>query len=142
LVYENKLYADMGRIVDAEDKPKLLLKVFQALLDKLEVVRGADSRKDFEKRYGELSRISTILSILDGSLDMSYGELPRNLSNLYGYLIGQIGTLHSAFNETTLDACKDIITKIYEGFSEAYEVEKKKAREPSVEPAQRRTITA
>ncbi len=82
----------------------------------------------------ELTKITMILEILDQSLDMSFGEIPRNLSNLYRYLIKRLTEVHATLDTKTLDECKEIICRIGEGFFDAYEqVKKGSSRQPSSE---------
>jgi flagellin-specific chaperone FliS len=68
------------------------------------------------------------LEILDQSLDMSFGELPRNLSSLYRYLIRRLTEVHATLDVNTLEECKGIIGKIADGFAQAYEQLKKQPR--------------
>lgn len=71
---------------------------------------------------------------LDQSLDRSFGEIPRNLSSLYRYLIRRLTEVHATLDIKTLDECKEIIGRIGDGFFQAYEQLKKgPSRQPSGE---------
>ena len=74
-----------------------------------------------------------VLEILDQSLDMSFGELPRNLSSLYRYLIKRLTEVHATLDVNTLEECKGIIGNIANGFAQAYEQVKKGVRPASGE---------
>ena len=65
-------YALADRSVDTEDKGKMLVKVFQVMLEKLEIAKTAIARKDYATKCRELSKITTALEVLIASLDMSH----------------------------------------------------------------------
>lgn len=119
-------YRNVERSVNLDDKPKVLLKVYQILLEKLEIVKYAIEKQDYLVKDRELSKIMTAIEILDSSLDMSYGEIPRNLSSLYTYLIRRLRNVQFSLDVKGLDECKSLLTKIYEGFEGAYENERTK----------------
>lgn len=112
-----------------DDKPRLLLKTLRLILDKLEIVRTAVEQRNYYKKNQELSKIATAIELLDASLDMSYGELPNNLSRVYKYLLMNLKKNHVNCDTRIVDECKTILAKIYEGFSSVYENERKKQAE-------------
>ena len=118
-------YATADSSVDEDNKPKLVLKVFQAMLEKLDVIKVAIRSGNYEKKYNDLRNLTAVVEILDSSLDMSYGDIPRNLSSLYQYVVRRLLEVHSTNNERILDECKAILTKINEGLMEAYNMEKR-----------------
>ena len=113
-------YSRAHELVDETDKRKILLRVLRVLPEKIELVKLLIAQKQYEKKYQELTKITTVIEILDQSLDMSFGEIPRNLSSLYGYLIRRLTEVHATLDIKTLDECKEIIGRIREGFAEAY----------------------
>ncbi len=119
-------YRNVDRIVDTDDAPKVLLKVYQTLLEKLEVVKHAIENQNYLLKDRELSKITTAIEILDSSLDFSHGEIPRNLSSLYLYLLRRLRNIQFSLDIKGVDECKSLITKIYEGFEGAYENERTK----------------
>jgi len=123
-------YRNVERSVDIDDKPKVLLKVYQILLEKLEIVKHAIENQNYLVKDRELSKITTAIEILDNSLDRSYGEIPRNLSSLYLYLLRRLRKIQFSLDVKGLDECKSLLTKIYEGFEGAYEKEKQKRFSP------------
>lgn len=125
-------YAQAHELVDDSDKRKILLKVLRALPEKIEGVKLLIAEKKYEKKYHELTKITMAIEILDQSLDRSFGEIPRNLSSLYRYLIKKLTEVHATLDVKTLDECKEIIGRISEGFFEAYEQLK---RGPSHQPS-------
>lgn len=114
-------YAVMKDITDESDKAKLLLKVYETILDKHEVVKAAIVEKDYKKKYEALSKITTALQLLNESLDMSYGEIPRNLSSLYAYLMRRLREVNTTLDIGTVEESQKIIRTILNGFSSAYE---------------------
>lgn len=117
-------YARANIMTDEQDKGKILIKVFEGLCEKIEGVKALIAQKKFDRKFEELSRITVILEILDSSLDMSLGEIPKNLSSLYAYLIMRLKKVHTTLDVAQLDECKMILTKLLEGFTEAYNSEK------------------
>ena len=75
-----------------------------------------------------VTKIVQAIQILDASLDMSLGEIPKNLSLLYGYLMRRLQEVHASLDIGTLDECKSILATISEGFAEAYRTVKRKSR--------------
>ena len=118
-------YAQAHELVDENDKGKVLVRVLRALPEKIEGVKLLIAQKKYEKKYQELTKITMVIEILDQSLDMSFGEIPRNLSSLYRYLIRRLIEVHATLDGRTLDECKEIIGRIGDGFAEAYEQLKK-----------------
>ncbi|HEY3277218.1 MAG TPA: flagellar export chaperone FliS [Syntrophorhabdaceae bacterium] len=118
-------YSAADTSVDSDNKPRILLKVYQSMLDKIDMVKGAIDRKNFEKKYDELTKLTTVLDILDSSLDMSQGEVAKNLSDLYHYLTKRLKSVHITHDMTVLEECKAILVQLDEGFKAAYEKETK-----------------
>ena len=130
-------YTQARELVDENDKRKVLVAVLGALPEKIEGVKLLIGQKKYEKKFQELTKITMVLEILDQSLDMSFGELPRNLSSLYRYLIKRLTEVHATLDVNTLEECKGIIGNIADGFAQAYEQVKKGARPASGEAAPR-----
>ena len=121
-------YAAATMMTDEHDKGKMLLKVLRDPHRKIEEVKVLIGQKKYEKKYEELTHIVQALQILDASLDMSLGEIPKNLSLLYGYLMRRLQEVHASLDIGTLDECKSILATISEGFAEAYRTEKRRTR--------------
>jgi flagellar secretion chaperone FliS len=132
LVNQYGAYSAANKMVDEKDKGKVLLKVFEGVLDKLEIIRGAITRKDFETKCEVLIKVTTIIQILENSLDMSQGEVAKNLSNLYQYLLRRLREIHKSLCTEELDECRQIISTIHDGFVQAHDMERGKS---SLQPA-------
>ncbi|MCX5807274.1 MAG: flagellar export chaperone FliS [Proteobacteria bacterium] len=120
-------YSMVNNSVDEDNKPKMLLVVLQGVLDKISIVKAALEKRDYEKKYIELSKIQSIIEILNSSLDMSKGEISNNLASIYDYLGRQLKQAHLILDDDILNECKAIVKTIYDGFSEAYAKEMKTA---------------
>jgi flagellar biosynthetic protein FliS len=129
-------YAAATMMTDEHDKGKLLLTVLDTLTRKIEEVKVLIGHKKYEKKYEELTKIVQAIQILDASLDMSLGEIPKNLSLLYGYLMRRLQEVHASLDIGTLDECKSILATISEGFAEAHRKVKEKNR-PAAAPETR-----
>ena len=134
MVQQYKAYVTADSFIDGENKPKLLLRVYEKLLLGLDTAKVAIERKDFEKKHTSLSNVRILIGALDSSLDMSYGEIPQNLSALYKYLLKRVADVNQNLDVTILDECKKLVRILFEGFSEAYELEKgiEKRKEGSI----------
>jgi flagellar secretion chaperone FliS len=117
-------YATAHSSVDEDNKPKLLLKIYEAMLEKIDTVKIAIRMGKFEKKYVDLKNLVAAIEVLDSSLDMSYGEVPRNLSSLYSYLVRRLVSVHATNDIEVLDECRSILSKINEGFVGAYNKER------------------
>ena len=124
-----RAYITADNNVDEDNKPKLLLKVCQLLLDKIDVVKTAIQKKNIEKKYEELTKLTTAIEVLDSSLDMSQGEIAENLSALYEYLVRKLTGIHASQDLKVLEECRDIMKQINEGFIGAYNRERKEKSE-------------
>ena len=118
-------YAAASMMTDEHDKGKVLLKVLRTLIERIDDVKVLIAEKKYEKKYHELTRIVQVILMLQGSLDMSLGEIPKNLSLLYQYLMRRLQEVHASLDIAALDECKSILASITEGFAQAYRAEKK-----------------
>jgi flagellar protein FliS len=120
-------YHNVEKSLNVDDNPQqALIKVYQILLEKLEIVKHAIENQNYLMKDRELSKITTAIEILDSSLDMSYGEIPKNLSSLYIYVLKRLRSVQITLDIKTLEECKSLLAKIGEGFKMAYEKEKRK----------------
>ena len=115
-------------MTDEHDKGKVLLKTLRTLIERIDDVKVLIAEKKYEKKYQELTRIVLVIQMLRSSLDMSLGEIPRNLSLLYQYLVRRLQEVHASLDPATLDECKSILASITEGFAQAYLADKKTGR--------------
>ena len=119
-----KSYKNTLASVDESDKGALLIKVFQMMLEKLDIVNIYIESKNFEKRYAELSKIRQVIEILYDSVDVQYGEISKNLQNLYLYIIKRLDEANIKNDKDAVEECRSLIKTLYEGFEEAHKKER------------------
>ncbi len=141
MVRYHKAYVEADNSIDERNKPKVLLKAFEGLIASVEAAKAAIARKDYERKYRELSRIRLVIFMLESSLDMSYGSIPENLSSLYRYILRRIQEVNATMDVGVLDECKSILTVLHQAFSQAYELEKSKQDSKAVSTDLRTRIT-
>ncbi|MEM3554106.1 MAG: flagellar export chaperone FliS [Candidatus Bathyarchaeia archaeon] len=120
-------YRDVKNFVDSEDKLKLLITTFREMIDKLDLVEEAIKKRDFQRKFTELSKVEQVLQILDSSLDRSYGEISENLSALYNYILANLRKVHITLEISRIEESKSLLRTILEGFEKAYEMKRRKA---------------
>jgi flagellar secretion chaperone FliS len=114
-------YSDANNNIDEENKPRLLLKVYESMLDRIDIAKTAIKKQDFKKKYEELTKLTTVLEVLDSSLDFSQGDqIAKNLSDLYQYVVRQLLAVHVNNDLQILDECRALLVRLNEGFTEAY----------------------
>ena len=124
MVQQYRAYVTADNFIDGTNKPKLLLKVYEKLILGLDTAKVAIECRDFEKKHASLSNVRLLIGALDSSLDMSYGEIPQNLSALYKYLLKRVADVNQNLDVTILDECKKLVRTLFEGFVEACNIEK------------------
>jgi len=74
-------YRNTAASVDESDKGAMLIKVFQMMLERLEIINIHIESKNFEKKCDEISKIKQVMELLHDSVDTRYGEISKNLQN-------------------------------------------------------------
>lgn len=120
-------YRDAKNFVDSEDKLKLLITTLREMIDKLDLVEEAIKKRDFQRKFTELSKVEQVLQILDSSLDRSCGEISENLSALYNYILANLRKVHITLEISRIEESKSLLRTILEGFEKAYEMKRRKA---------------
>ncbi len=133
-------YKDAEKMVDTEDRQRLLLKAYEGILEKLEAAKRAIEKRDYETKFTELSKVIQILEILDASLDRTYGKIAENLSALYAYIIKTLRGVHTNMDIKRVEECKSLISDIFEGFKKAYEIEQKRDDKQRVASREQRIV--
>lgn len=117
-------YKTTATVVDEEDKGLLLIKAFQGIMTKFDMIGTYIESKNFEKKYDEISKVKQIIEIIHDSVDLKYGEISKNLQSLYLYVIKRLNEANIKNDLHILSECKSLIKTIYEGFEEAYKKER------------------
>jgi flagellar protein FliS len=121
-------------LTDTDDKPRILIRVFEQMLKRLDDVERAIGEKNYQKKFEQLQKVIRVLELLDASLDRSYKDIAENLSALYRYIIGRLRQVHVTLNRDTIEESRLLLQTIMEGFRKAYEVEAR--RKPATEAGQ------
>jgi len=117
-------YRNTAASVDESDKGAMLIKVFQMMLERLEIINIHIESKNFEKKCDEISKIKQVMELLHDSVDTRYGEISKNLQNLYLYIIKRLNEANIKNEKAIIDECKSLIKTLHEGFEEAYKKER------------------
>ncbi|WP_068977140.1 flagellar export chaperone FliS [Aeromonas sp. EERV15] len=100
-MYKKNLKAYTTMNLQAElavaDPHRVIQLMMQVCLERLAQAKGSIERRNFEGKSIAISKSMAIINGLQDSLDMSYGEVPEQLSMLYDYM-----------KERLLDASKDM----------------------------------
>ncbi|MEM3427690.1 MAG: flagellar export chaperone FliS, partial [Nitrososphaerales archaeon] len=102
-------YRDAKNFVDSEDKLKLVIATFREMIDKLDLVEEAIKKRDFQRKFTELSKVEQVLQILDSSLDRSCGEISDNLSALYNYILANLRKVHITLEISRIEESKSLL---------------------------------
>jgi len=125
-------YKNTANTISEEDKGQLLLKVFERMLEKLDLTVEYIENKNFEKKYEELSQIRQVLDVLYDCVDPQYGKISESLQSLYLYIIKRLDEANIKNDINIIKECKSLIKTIYEGFDEAYKKETNAGKKTTV----------
>jgi flagellar protein FliS len=81
-----KMYAQNSISGSAETPHQLVSTIFRQLLGNIAAAKGAVAQKDIEKRNTLINKATSLIAVLEDSLDFEQGgELSNNLASLYEY---------------------------------------------------------
>jgi flagellar protein FliS len=104
----------------AETKEQLLLMLYDGALQFTHIARMGIEQQMPKVRGENISKVLAILTELDAALDRrSGGDLAKNLSGLYGYMINRLTDANLNDDAAALDEVAHLLTEIREGFAEA-----------------------
>ena len=99
-----------------------LVLLFTHLLVQLRLARGHAERREIELRTDRLSRAQEIVVELLASLDRDAGgDLAGQLANLYGWLLGELATLHVRPDLARFDVTIRVVADLHEAWTAAAE---------------------
>jgi len=107
--YGVKAYKAVGIKDDlaVADPHRVIQLLMQGALENIAKAKGAIDRKDFAVKSATISKAMTIVSALQGSLDMEAGgEISDNLWSLYDFMINH---LLLASRENSLEKLNDVL---------------------------------
>lgn len=90
--YGIKAYKAVGIKDDlaVADPHRVIQLLMQGALESLAKAKGGIERKDFSEKSQAISKAMNIISSLQGSLDMSAGEISENLFSLYDFMLNHL----------------------------------------------------
>jgi len=107
-------------VTSAETKEQLLLMLYDGALKFTHIARMGIEQQMPKVRGENISKVLAILTELDAALDRrNGGELAKNLSGLYGYMINRLTDANLHDDADALDEVARLVAEIREGFAEA-----------------------
>jgi flagellar secretion chaperone FliS len=107
-------------VTSAETKEQLLLMLYDGALQFTHIARMGIDQQMPKVRGENISKVLAILTELDAALDRrSGGELAKNLSGLYGYMINRLTAANLNDDAAALDEVARLLAEIREGFAAA-----------------------
>ena len=104
--------------VATADSTRLILMLFDGLLDSLVSARGHIEHGNIAEKGKALSRASRIVLGLQGALDFNQGgDLARNLDDLYGYVTRRILQANVANDVEMIDEIRSLMLEIRDAWS-------------------------
>jgi flagellar protein FliS len=104
--------------VATADSTRLILMLFDGLLDSLVSARGHIEHGNIAEKGKALSRASRIVLGLQGALDFNQGgDLARNLDDLYGYVTRRILQANVANDVAMIDEVRSLMLEIRDAWS-------------------------
>ncbi len=99
--------------VTGADRTRLILMLFDGLLDSLAGARGHIEHGNLAAKGRALGRASQIVLGLRGALDFEQGgELARNLDELYGYVTRRLLQAHAGDDVAAIDEVRGLMAEI------------------------------
>jgi flagellar protein FliS len=107
--------------VMSSSSEQLVPLIYRELLKNLR--RGAEqiANRDYTGKAESMGRASAIVLELLASLDMSHGDLPRQLASLYTYFLKEIEAASGTLDSERLRPTIDMIARLEEAWASAAE---------------------
>jgi len=108
--------------------------IYRELLKNLR--RGSEQieNRDYSGKADSMGRASAIVLELMASLDMSHGDLPRQLGSLYAYFLKEIEESSRTLDAPRLKPTIDMIARLEEAWANAAEQVAQAAQPPAGRP--------
>ena len=106
------------------------LMLFDGAIDFMGVAQQAIVRSDFELKGKMISRSIAVVNGLNDCLDLSQGELPNNLRDLYEYIADQLFKANRSSDREAIENVQSLLKTIRESWaqipSDVHQVSSKK----------------
>ena len=127
--YGNVQHDARAEFATAHAKTLLL---FDGAIDYIGVARQAITRSDYELKGKMISKSIAVVNGLKDCLDLSHGELPNNLRDLYEYIADQLFKANRSSDREAIESVQSLLKTIRESWaqipSEVHQVRSSKSR--------------
>ena len=126
--YGNVQHDARAEFATAHAKTLLL---FDGAIDYIGVARQAITRSDYELKGKMISKSIAVINGLKDCLDHTHGELPRNLHDLYEYMVEKLFKANLTADMETIEEIQSLLKTIRESWalipSDVHEVRSSKS---------------
>jgi len=113
----SRVQVDAG--VESASSHRLVLMLFDGLLERIAQARGAIQHREFELKGQKINDAIMIVFGLRDSLDLSQGgDLAQNLEGLYDYVQRMLMQANLKNDEALLGECADLICNVSSAWRE------------------------
>ena len=127
--YGNVQHDARAEFATAHAKTLLL---FDGAIDYIGVARQAITRSDYELKGKMISKSIAVVNGLKDCLDLSHGELPRNLCDLYEYIVETLFKANLTSDLEAIEEVQRLLKTVRESWaqipSEMHQISSNKAR--------------
>ncbi len=118
LAYDGYAAVQVATGVATADNVKLILMLFDGLLESMAVARGHITHGNNAEKSKAISRCSRIIMGLQGALDFEQGgDLARNLDDLYGYVTRRLVHVNAQNDLKVLEEVRSLMAEIRDAWS-------------------------
>lgn len=115
--------------VQTASKEQILLMLYQAAIKNCKKAIEAIDNNQIAKKGEFIGKLQDIIIELNNSLDMEVGgEVARELSSLYDYLLYASTQANMKIDKEPLEGCLNVLNTLYKGWSEAIKSLKNEGR--------------
>lgn len=118
--------------IHTASKEQILLMLYQAAIKNCKKAIEAIEQKNLAKKGEHIGKLQDIVIELNNSLDFEVGgQIATELSSLYDYLLFASTQANIKIDKEPLGGCLNVLTTLYDGWSEAIKNLKPTAAKPA-----------
>lgn len=142
--YGIKAYKAVGIKDDlaVADPHRVIQLLMQGALENMAKAKGCIERKDYAGKSSAISKAISIISSLQGSLDMSAGEISDNLFALYDFMLNHLIQASREKNIAKLDEVIEILLTIKGAWDQIPVSEREKGYQLQAQKHQQQAVGA
>lgn len=142
--YGIKAYKAVGIKDDlaVADPHRVIQLLMQGALENMAKAKGCIERKDYAGKSSAISKAISIISSLQGSLDMSAGEISDNLFSLYDFMLNHLIQASREKNIAKLDEVIEILLTIKGAWDQIPVSEREKGYQLQAQKHQQQAVGA